>query len=109
MHFTRIAPDYAVAPQIETGDVAEIAAVGFRTIMCNRPDGEAADQPSAGTIRAEAEAQGLTFAFLPVVSGQLTGEDVEQFRAAMETLPQPVFAYCRSGTRSRNLWQLAQR
>jgi uncharacterized protein (TIGR01244 family) len=103
-----ITPDYSVAPQIATADVAEIAARGFRSIMCNRPDGESADQTDAGEVRAEAERQGLAFAFVPVVSGQIDAGDVEEFRAAMAELPGPVLAYCRSGARCRNLWMLAQ-
>ena len=45
---------------------------------------------------------------MPVISGQITPEDVEEFRAALADLPQPVFAYCRSGTRCQILWQLTQ-
>ena len=44
---------------------------------------------------------------VPVVSGQITEADVEDFRAAIAELPGPVFAYCRSGARCQNLWQLA--
>ena len=36
----RSPPTTASAPQIAPGDVAEIAARGFKSIMCNRPDGE---------------------------------------------------------------------
>ena len=71
MTITEITPDYSVAPQVEPGDAAEIAALGFRAILCNRPDGEAADQPLAGSVGAEAERHGLAFAFVPVVSGQI--------------------------------------
>jgi sulfide:quinone oxidoreductase len=109
MTLNEITPDYSVAPQIGVADVADIASRGFRTIMCNRPDGEAPDQPDADEIRAEVERQGLTFAFLPVISGQIQPEDVAQFRDLIAELPGPVLAYCRSGTRCRNLWMLAQR
>jgi uncharacterized protein (TIGR01244 family) len=105
---TEITPDYSVAPQIGIGDVAEIKAQGFRSIMCNRPDGETPDQTDVALIRAEAERLGLGFAFVPVVSGQITGDDVDDFRDALDALPKPVFAYCRSGARCRNLWMLAK-
>src|SRR5690606_23272635 len=105
---TRITPDYGVAPQIEPRDVAEIAALGYRAIMCNRPDGEGPGQPEAAAIRAEAERLGLAFAHVPVISGQMTAEDVADFAAALAELPGPVLAYCRSGTRSRTLWQHAK-
>jgi sulfide:quinone oxidoreductase len=104
---TVIAPDYSVAPQIEPGDVAGIAALGYRAIMCNRPDGEVPGQPPVAEVRAEAERQGLAFAHVPVISGGMTAEDVEDFKAALADLPGPVLAYCRSGTRCRLLWQYA--
>jgi sulfide:quinone oxidoreductase len=109
MTLNEITPDYSVAPQIGVDDVADIASRGFRTIMCNRPDGEAPDQPDADVIRAEVERQGLTFAFLPVISGQIQPEDVARFRDLIAELPGPVLAYCRSGMRCHNLWVLAQR
>ena len=35
-------------------DVAEAARAGFRAILCNRPDGEGADQPTFEEIEAVA-------------------------------------------------------
>lgn len=107
MDHKEITPDYSVAPQIRPEDIPEIKARGFRSIMCNRPDGEAPDQPSFAEIEAAAKAEGLPIAFVPVVSGQITDEDVERFRAAMAELPEPVFAYCRSGGRCQSLFMLA--
>jgi uncharacterized protein (TIGR01244 family) len=109
MSITRIAPTFAVAPQIAPGDVAEIAALGYRAIMCNRPDGEAADQADAAEIRAEAERCGLAFAFVPVISGRIDAGNVADFKQALAALPTPVLAYCRSGARCQNLWMLARR
>ena len=40
-------PGISVSPQIAPGDMAEIAAQGFKAIICNRPDGEEAGQPSS--------------------------------------------------------------
>ena len=109
MAITEITPDYSVSPQIGAGEVAEIAARGFRSIMCNRPDGESPDQTPVAAIRAEAERLGLAFAFVPVVSGQIGGDDVADFVAALDALPKPVLAYCRSGGRCQNLWMLTGR
>jgi sulfide:quinone oxidoreductase len=109
MKITELTPDYSVSPQIAPADVAEIAGLGFRSIVCNRPDGEGPDQPAAAEIAAAAERQGLAFADLPVVSGQITEADVADFRAALAELPTPVLAFGRSGTRSQNLGVLAHR
>jgi sulfide:quinone oxidoreductase len=107
MQTKEITPDFTVAGQIRPEDVAEIKARGFRSIICNRPDGEAPDQPDFAEIEAAARAEGLEVAFVPVISGQITEPDVEKFRAVLADLPEPVFAYCRSGGRCQNLWMMS--
>lgn len=109
MSFADITPEYSVAPQIGIADVARIRDLGFRSIMCNRPDGESPDQTDAATIRAEADRLGVVFAYVPVISGQITVEDVSDFAEALNELPTPVLAYCRSGARCQNLWLLTRR
>ena len=97
---------FAVAPQIDESDVEEIAAKGYKTIIANRPDGEGGvDQPRMGPIRAKAEALGLTFVALPF-SGALTPEIVERMSSILNEAPQPVLAYCRTGTRCITAWAL---
>ena len=108
MRIVEITPSYSVSPQIAASEVAEIAAQGFRSIMCNRPDGEDPAQPDVAVVRAEAERLGLAFAFVPVISGGITPENVEDFGEALDTLPAPVLAYCRSGARCQNLFLLSQ-
>lgn len=105
---TKVSPDFSVTPQMRPEEVAEAAALGFKTIISNRPEGEVADQPATEAIRAEAERLGLTFVHLPVVSGAITQANVDDFAAALDRVPGPVLAYCRSGGRSKQLWQLAQ-
>mgnify|MGYP000944365633 CR=1 FL=1 len=102
-----LSPDFAASGQITPEDLPEIAALGYRTVMCNRPDGEEAGQPDFARIEAAAQALGLATPHVPVISGGLTPENVEAFRAAIAELPGPVFAYCRSGARCQRLWQLA--
>ena len=45
--FRRVTDDFSTAPQISVADVAKAAALGYSTIVCNRPDGEDPGQPSA--------------------------------------------------------------
>ena len=108
MDIRRINDDIAVAPQIKAEDLVEIAAQGFRTVINNRPDGEAPDQTPAVDIEAAARAAGLTYHFIPAVSGHLTPEDVADFGRAIGEAEGPVLAFCRSGTRSATLWALSQ-
>jgi sulfide:quinone oxidoreductase len=98
----------SVSPQIFPADVPAIAQAGFRSILCNRPDGEAPDQPTFEEIEAVARANGLTAHYQPIVSGKVRDEDAVAFGQALTELPGPVFAYCRTGTRSATLWSLSQ-
>lgn len=98
----------SVSPQISAEDMADIKARGFRSIICNRPDGEGADQPTFTEIEAAAQAHGLATRYLPVQSGRVSAEDADGFGKALDELPRPVLAYCRTGTRSATLWSLDQ-
>jgi sulfide:quinone oxidoreductase len=102
-----LSPNVSVAPQIAPGDVAGIAAHGFKSIICNRPDGEEANQPAWREIEAAARSAGLQGAHIPVSGKDFRPETVEAFAAALETLPKPILAYCRAGTRSAILWALS--
>ena len=97
----------SVAPQIGVEQVAEIAAAGFKTIVNNRPDDEAAGQPSGDAIRAAAEAAGLKYVSIPVTHAGFSHPQIDAMTQALTDSDGPVLAYCRSGTRSCNLWALA--
>ena len=72
MDYRSIDDSYAVSGQITADEVAEIKAAGFRSVICNRPDGEQPGQPTAADIGMAVEAAGLAFRHIPVVSGQIT-------------------------------------
>jgi uncharacterized protein (TIGR01244 family) len=105
--FRRVTDDFTTAPQISVADVAQAAAMGFTTIICNRPDGEDPGQPTAAEIEAAATAAGLTYAHIPV-RGAPGPAEVEAMRQAVDAAPGPVLAYCRSGTRSITTWAIGQ-
>ncbi|MBS0270511.1 MAG: TIGR01244 family phosphatase [Proteobacteria bacterium] len=104
----KLTSDLSVAEQINPGDLAEVAKLGFKSIMSNRPDGEGEGQPSFAEIANEAHRLGLEVRYIPVVSGKLTDEDTAAFQAAIEVMPKPILAYCRTGTRCTTLWALSQ-
>jgi sulfide:quinone oxidoreductase len=108
MDTKRLAPDIAVSAQLAVSDVAAAAAAGFRSVICNRPDGEGADQPAFGEIEAAATAAGMEARYQPVTSGQVSDADAAAFGRTLAALPKPVLAYCRSGARSATLWSLAE-
>ena len=99
---------FAVAPQLEVTDLALIKAAGFKTILCNRPDGESGpEQPGIEILKKAAEDLDLTFLALPF-SGMPSSEIATQQGALIASADAPVLAYCRSGTRSITAWALAQ-
>lgn len=108
MQIKRLTPHFAVSPQIESSDVATIAAEGFGTIICNRPDAEVLPMQAAEAIRTAAEAAGLTFVINPVTHQGLNAEMVAIQRQTQDDADAPVFAYCASGTRSTIVWALGQ-
>jgi sulfide:quinone oxidoreductase len=96
---SRLSPDLAASPQLSVADIAEAQAAGFRSILCDRPDGEAADQPTFAHIAAEAARLGLESRYAPIASVRLTDAEVAAFKTAFTELPKPILAYCGSGRR----------
>ncbi len=103
----KIDDSISVAPQITVDDIAAIKAAGFVALINNRPDDEEAGQPSGESIRAAAEAAGLAYTAIPVGGGGFSFPQVQAMAGALAAADGPVLAYCRSGTRSCNLWALA--
>lgn len=108
MDIRTLTPELSVAPQISPDDVAQLAAAGFRSIVCNRPDNEEEGQIAFADIARVANAHGLQAAHLPVISGQVQDDQAMQMAGALAELPTPVLAFCRTGTRSTMLWALSQ-
>ncbi|MBC7704859.1 MAG: TIGR01244 family phosphatase [Rhodoferax sp.] len=108
MELHPLTPYLSVTAQIQPGDLPAIQAMGIKSIICNRPDGEGPDQPPSDAIAQAADELGIVLRYLPVVSGKISDEDAQTFGVLMQTLPKPALAYCRSGMRSTTLWALSQ-
>ena len=108
MELRKISARLFVSPQISADDVAEVSAQGIKAIICNRPDGEGADQPTFTEIDRAAKKAGIETRYVPVVAGKVDDDDVAAFEVAMNDLPGPILAYCRTGTRSATLWSFQE-
>jgi len=104
----RINEQISVSPQISQDDLVAVKAAGFVTVINNRPDGESPDQPSSAQMQAAAEAAGLAYHYIPLGRDGVSPDMVAETEAVLEGSDGPVFAYCRSGTRSTTLWALSQ-
>jgi len=86
--------------------MAAIREAGFSSVINNRPDGEVGpSQPSHTEMKAAADAVGLHYVYQPVISSQMTMDDAHRFHEHLESLPKPVLAFCRTGTRCTRLFQ----
>ena len=100
--------DVCVAPQLEPRAMAELAALGFKSVVNNRPDFEhGPDQPTNAAVEAAARAVGLEYRFLPVSGAYQSPEDAAAMATLLAELPRPLLMFCRSGARSTRLYMLA--
>ena len=108
MDIRQLTPDYAVSPQIDPQDIPAIAALGFTTIIDNRPCAEVPPSHQADAMQAAATAAGLAFVALPVTHATLSPDLAAQQLDACTQAQGPVLAYCASGTRSTIVWAMTQ-
>ena len=104
-----IAQDVCVAPQLTPQALDEVARLGFRSVVNNRPDFEGGtEQPTSAQIEAAARAAGLEYRHLPVNGAYQSPEEVAAFARLAAELPRPMLMFCRSGARSTKLFLQAQ-
>ncbi len=103
MNIRKLDEEFAVSGQITPDQVKEIAAAGYKSIVCARPDNEDPGQPSFDVIARAAVAEGIKIVHIPV-SGMLGEGQVIRFHEAWENLPKPMLGYCRSGGRAGSLY-----
>ena len=108
MDLKPITETLSLSKQIQLDDIPKLAELGFRSIVCNRPDGEGAEQPTIDEICSAGKAAGLEVRYLPIVPGRISDIDVADFTKAMREVPKPTLAYCRTGARSATLWSLSR-
>jgi uncharacterized protein (TIGR01244 family) len=105
MDIRQIDDEYSVTGQISLSDLDEIKALGFKSIVCHRPDHEQPDQPEFADIAARADELGMIIAHVPVGPMGVTGEAVRLMVDALDEFPRPMLGYCRSGARSTAIYQ----
>ena len=79
MKITEVTERFAVAPQVQVADMQDAADAGYRTVICNRPDGEEDGQPTVaeylvdvmGLEVSATDADGLRPLHFAAAAGQL--------------------------------------
>ena len=108
MNLAALTDDLYVASQLQAADVAQLADLGVKHLICNRPDNEEAGQLNLAEIETIAAEHGMDVAYVPITMNGLSMDDVQAFGAWYAQDAAPKAAYCRSGTRSSLLWALSQ-
>lgn len=99
---------FSFTSQIAIPDLEEIAHLGFKTIINNRPDHEGDDeQPTSAELEKVAHAFGLHYVHLPVIPNQITPAQIQAFKAAFDQAPKPVIGFCKTGKRASTLFSMA--
>jgi uncharacterized protein (TIGR01244 family) len=106
--FRKLDDMFYASPQITADNLADARALGIKTVINNRPDGEEPSEPQGTEIEAAAHAAGLGYVAIPVTHAGFSGPQVAAMAVALDSATGPVLAYCRSGTRSTLLWALAR-
>lgn len=100
----------AICGQIGPEHVSGLAEMGFKSIICNRPDDEyGPGQPAADDVKTATQAAGLAFAFLPVTPDGGSAADAKEMGELLAKMPTPVLAYCKTGGRCMSLIGVAAR
>lgn len=108
MEIHPLTPALSVSPQLSVADLQAVRDAGFKSVICNRPDGEGTDQPNFVEIERAALALGLQAKHLPADSGKVSDDQGVAFGKLMADLPKPVLAFCRTGMRSTTMWALSE-
>jgi uncharacterized protein (TIGR01244 family) len=108
MDIRQINDEYSVAAQIRPQDVKAIQEMGFKSIVCHRPDGEVPDQPAFDAVKAEAERLGLEIRHVPFGAEGVSEDKVNAFVDCLDEMPRPMLGYCRSGARSTKIYEMTR-
>jgi uncharacterized protein (TIGR01244 family) len=93
----------AVGGQPTSEELAQLRQAGFRAVINLRQNGEPVQALSPAEEGRQAAAIGLAYRHVPVSSLDLQPDRVDAFKAAVESLPGPIYVHCGAGQRATAL------
>ena len=106
MKVENMSSSISVSDQISVEDIKKLADGGVKILVCNRPDNEGQDQPEFAALKDKALTLGMETYYMPFSPGELTEEQIKDFAVLLDTR-QKLHAFCRSGNRSKTLYNAA--
>lgn len=102
--YRRISPDVVTAGQPTPEALAQLGALGFRTVVNLRTEAEGALEE-----RAAVEAQGLRYVHVPVTPETFSAADVEAVEKVLaDPTAGPILLHCHSSNRVGAVWAAVQ-
>ena len=98
----------SVTGQMTTSKFQQLIQQGFKSVIVNRSDQETGNNVTVSQLRSIAEKSQVSVIYQPVVSGQISQANIEEFARYYNELPKPILMVCRSGTRSAALFNQAK-
>ena len=98
----------SVTGQMTTSKFQQLIQQGFKSVIVNRPDQETGNSVTVSQLRSIAEKSQVSVIYQPVMNGQLSQANIEEFARYYNELPKPILMVCRSGTRSVALFNQAK-
>lgn len=109
IEITKQSDAFSTTSQLYIKDIPEIANLGFKTIINNRPDFEGGDsQPTSDELRVVAEQNGLAYLYIPVIPNNIHPAQVVAFTASFDAAAKPVLGFCKTGNRAGKIFLLSQ-
>ena len=99
MQTINASPLVSLSAQIDERDLLNLADDGVQLIICNRPDGESANQPSFNVIKKAAQELGIDAVSIAFKSGEMDLHHIKTFTRLLNA-GKKTHAYCRTGNRS---------
>ena len=109
MSIRNIDPSFHVTGQITPSHMKQIADLGYKTVICMRPDNEGFNQPAFAEMAEAAKAAGVEAFYIPVVPGAMTMEQARQLKDILSARSGPTLAYCASGNRCAAAYDMSKR
>ena len=105
-----VAPEFriTISGQLTADDIAELATMGVKSVINNRPDGEEAGQPTSDEIAQACQVHGIAYAHIPFSGGMMDMSHVTAFADFVNAHERPLHAFCRTGNRSNGLIAVAR-
>ena len=96
--------DVSVSGQMTADKFQKLIQQGFKSVVVNRPDNEPGNLITADQLRSLSEKSKVSLIYQPVISGQISQLEVTEFSKYYNSLPKPILLICKSGSRSRSLF-----